>query len=316
MRGKLSAVPWVSSMSPFQPSCELDGVDREAEELGVALVEVGLARREGAQLGRADRCEVLRVREEDAPAVAEVVVEAERALGGLGGEVRGLVAQVEVPSCAPCVGVSAAQCSEGLPPFASVMRIGFGLAFGPAVVQRRARLPLPWHDRCRRRARRVAAFDLDGTLTEGGIASSLADRRRGLVGRHAAPSCATRTPCSRGADPLRRPRRTRPKSSSSGPCSRAGRSMRSARSRPPSPSSTSSAPCGPTSRPGSTGTWTRATWSWSSRPHPPSTSRGSPSRSARTARPRPSSRSGPRRRSPAATRGRNCRGRGEAAQGA
>ena len=57
------------------------------------LSNSGLQLGDAAELGRADRREVLGVREEHAPAVAEVVVEGDRALGGLRGEVRGFVAQ-------------------------------------------------------------------------------------------------------------------------------------------------------------------------------------------------------------------------------
>ena len=70
-------------------------VDREAEDLDVALVELRLQFRDLAELGRAHRGEVLRVREQHAPRVAEVVVEVDRALGGLGREVRGNVAQAQ-----------------------------------------------------------------------------------------------------------------------------------------------------------------------------------------------------------------------------
>src|SRR5207237_7943307 len=48
-----------------------------------------------AGLGRAHGREALRVREQDAPAVAEVVVEVDRSFGGLGREVGGLVAQAQ-----------------------------------------------------------------------------------------------------------------------------------------------------------------------------------------------------------------------------
>ena len=71
----------------------VDGVDAQADHLDVALVELGLELGHRAQLGGADRGEVLRVREEHRPAVALPVVEVDGAFGGVGGEVRGVVAQ-------------------------------------------------------------------------------------------------------------------------------------------------------------------------------------------------------------------------------
>ena len=44
-----------------------------------------------AEFGRADRREILRVREQDRPAVADPVVEVDRPLGRLGREIRRLV---------------------------------------------------------------------------------------------------------------------------------------------------------------------------------------------------------------------------------
>ncbi len=64
-----------------------DVVDGQADQLGIALVELRLAGREGSELGGAHRGEVLGVGEEDAPAVPEELVEVDGALGGLGGEV-------------------------------------------------------------------------------------------------------------------------------------------------------------------------------------------------------------------------------------
>ena len=68
-------------------------VDRQADDLHVALVELGLELGDVAELGGADRREVLRVGEQHAPAVAEPLVEVDLALGGLGGEVGGGVAE-------------------------------------------------------------------------------------------------------------------------------------------------------------------------------------------------------------------------------
>ena len=82
-------------MSSAQPLWLLERVDRQAEDLHVALVELGLDLRHVAELGRAHRREVLRVREQHAPAVAEVLVELDRAFGGLRREVGGFVAQAQ-----------------------------------------------------------------------------------------------------------------------------------------------------------------------------------------------------------------------------
>ena len=65
----------------------VERVDRQADHLDVALVELGLDLGHVAELGGADRGEVLGVGEQHAPAVAEPLVEVDRALGGLGGEV-------------------------------------------------------------------------------------------------------------------------------------------------------------------------------------------------------------------------------------
>lgn len=73
----------------------VDGVCGESDELCAALGELGLELRECAQLGGADGCVVLRMREEDHPLVADELVEVDGALGGLGLEVRGGAAQTE-----------------------------------------------------------------------------------------------------------------------------------------------------------------------------------------------------------------------------
>ncbi len=73
----------------------VDRVDADADGLDVALVPLGLEARHGAELGGADRREVLGVREEQAPAVAEPFVEADRPIRGLGLEVGGDVAERE-----------------------------------------------------------------------------------------------------------------------------------------------------------------------------------------------------------------------------
>ena len=69
----------------------LDGVDGEADDLGAALGELAFEAGHGAELGGADGGEVLGVREEDGPVVADPLVEVDGALGGVGGEVGGFV---------------------------------------------------------------------------------------------------------------------------------------------------------------------------------------------------------------------------------
>ena len=63
-------------------------VDDRPMTLTSALVELRLQLGHVAELGGADRGEVLGVREEDRPRIADPVVEADAALGGLGLEVR------------------------------------------------------------------------------------------------------------------------------------------------------------------------------------------------------------------------------------
>jgi len=58
-----------------------DRVDREADDLRVALVELALDARHVAELGGADRREVLGMREEHGPPVTDPLVELDRALG-------------------------------------------------------------------------------------------------------------------------------------------------------------------------------------------------------------------------------------------
>jgi len=73
----------------------VDVVGAQADQLHAACGELGLQLGEGAQLGGADRGEVIGVREEDGPLVADEVVEVDGPVGGLGIEVRGDGAQTE-----------------------------------------------------------------------------------------------------------------------------------------------------------------------------------------------------------------------------
>ena len=73
----------------------VDGIDGEADDLGAALGELRFEVGDGAELGGADGGEVLGVREEDGPAVADPLVEVDGAVGGFGGEVGGGVVDAE-----------------------------------------------------------------------------------------------------------------------------------------------------------------------------------------------------------------------------
>jgi hypothetical protein len=72
---------------PQPAAVVVDRVDRQADDLGVALVELGLELGELAEFRRAHWGEVLGVREQDAPAVAEPFVEMDLALRRVGGEI-------------------------------------------------------------------------------------------------------------------------------------------------------------------------------------------------------------------------------------
>ena len=74
----------------------VERVDREADDLDVALLELGLDARHVAELRRADRREVLRVREQHRPRVADPVVELDRALGRVGLEIGCYVTKLSV----------------------------------------------------------------------------------------------------------------------------------------------------------------------------------------------------------------------------
>lgn len=67
----------------------------QTNELDTALGELGLQLGKGTELGGADGGEVIGVREEDGPLVADELVEADGTIGGLGIKVRGNRAQTE-----------------------------------------------------------------------------------------------------------------------------------------------------------------------------------------------------------------------------
>jgi len=61
----------------------VDGVDGQADDLDAALVEFRLDLGHVAEFGGADRREVLRMRKQHHPVVANPIVEADLAFGGL-----------------------------------------------------------------------------------------------------------------------------------------------------------------------------------------------------------------------------------------
>lgn len=82
----------------------VDGVGGETDELGTTTGELRLQLGESTELSCTDRGVILWVREEDDPVVADELVEVDRALSGLGLEVRGLAAEAErLWSVAHCV---------------------------------------------------------------------------------------------------------------------------------------------------------------------------------------------------------------------
>lgn len=76
-------------------SVRLDGVGRETDQLDATLGEFRLELCEGAELGGADRCVVLRVGEENNPFVANELVKVDGTLSGLGFEVGGSGTQAD-----------------------------------------------------------------------------------------------------------------------------------------------------------------------------------------------------------------------------
>lgn len=72
-----------------------DVVARQGQALDAALLELRQQLGHAGKLGGADRGEVGRVREEDGPRVVDVLVEVDRAVGGVRGEVGRFVAEQE-----------------------------------------------------------------------------------------------------------------------------------------------------------------------------------------------------------------------------
>ena len=82
---------------------EIDRIDAEANDLHAALVEFGLDLCHVAELGGADRGEVLGVRENHPPGIAEPVVKPDAAFGSIGLKVRGDIAELECHHCLRCL---------------------------------------------------------------------------------------------------------------------------------------------------------------------------------------------------------------------
>src|SRR5690606_374377 len=80
----------------------LDRIDRQADDLDAALVEFALQLGDRAELGRADRGEILGVREQDDPIAACPVMKADFALGGVLLEIRGDVTDTDAHRGLPC----------------------------------------------------------------------------------------------------------------------------------------------------------------------------------------------------------------------
>lgn len=73
----------------------IDSVGAQAQQLDAALVKLGLEASHLAQLSSADRGEVLGMGEEDNPAVTNILVQVDGALGGVGLKVGGDGTQAE-----------------------------------------------------------------------------------------------------------------------------------------------------------------------------------------------------------------------------
>ena len=78
---------------PFAVAAER--IDRKADNAAIPHLELAFEARGRGKFGRADRGEVGRMREQDAPAIAEIVVEGDFAVGGFRREVRGIVAKTQ-----------------------------------------------------------------------------------------------------------------------------------------------------------------------------------------------------------------------------
>src|SRR5262245_7174317 len=74
---------------------EVDLVHTETDDLDAALVELRFDPRHITELGRAHRSEVLGVRKQHAPGIAQPFMEPDVALCGVGLKIRGDIAELE-----------------------------------------------------------------------------------------------------------------------------------------------------------------------------------------------------------------------------
>ena len=88
------------------------GIDAETDDLDVAAVEFALQAGHGAKLGGADRREILRMREQNAPAVAEPFVKADRPLRRIRFEIGRDLTELQKPWVASCVAPRAVKIRE------------------------------------------------------------------------------------------------------------------------------------------------------------------------------------------------------------
>src|SRR5262249_31427848 len=92
----------------------VDRIHAEPDDLDAALVELGLDLGHVAELRRADRGEVLRVREQHRPRVADPVVEVDVTFRRIGLEIRCRIADLQSHSCSPLLRASVTSKSKAL----------------------------------------------------------------------------------------------------------------------------------------------------------------------------------------------------------
>src|SRR5262249_52055959 len=81
----------------------VDRVDREADDLDAAFVELGLDLGHVAELGRANRGEILRMREQYAPGAADPLMKANASLRRVGFKIRRYVVESQGHGRCSCV---------------------------------------------------------------------------------------------------------------------------------------------------------------------------------------------------------------------
>src|ERR1700687_1739309 len=88
------------------PCVVVHRIDAQADDFGLAFVELRLEPRHVAELGRAYRGEVLRARAEHRPRVAHPLVKMDTTLGGLSLEIRSDIANLESHHTPPWITVT------------------------------------------------------------------------------------------------------------------------------------------------------------------------------------------------------------------